>query len=45
MLDDFTILAKGGENELLKIKESIVIKTLEPTLHNKFKRIIYIWQY
>ena len=42
MLDNFTILAEGGENGLLKIKESIVIKTLEPTLHNKFKRIIYI---
>ena len=31
-LDDFTILAMGSDNELLEIKESIMIKTLKPTL-------------
>ena len=34
MLDDFTTLSMGDDNGLLEIKESIMIKTLKPTLNN-----------
>ena len=34
MLDDFTTLSIRNDNELLEIKESIMIKTLKPTLNN-----------
>ena len=37
MLDDFTTLPMGGDNELLEIKESIMIKILKPTLNDKRK--------
>ena len=33
-LHDFTKLSMGGDNELIEIKECIMIKTLKPTLND-----------
>ena len=36
-LEDFTILSIGGHNNVLEIKESIMIRTLKPTLNDNIK--------
>ena len=34
-LDDFTTMSMGGDNELLEIKENIMITILKPILNDK----------